>query len=115
MSPVGVSPSLRQDIVNAGLSPKNVAPVSSAGRHWKARSGQIGLRSIIKIDQRVSSAETSACHITQADGQRAPRMRERGRVELGRTRLGAELAPGGHVREGVAVPISAWHMHDRAE
>jgi len=52
--------------VKAGLSPSNVAPVCSASRHWKARSGQTGLPSIITIEARVSSAETSAFHIIQA-------------------------------------------------
>ncbi len=57
---------MRQAIVNAGLRPKNVGFVSSTSRHWNARSGYAGLPSIITIDARWSSVETSAFHIIQA-------------------------------------------------
>ena len=40
--------------------------VSSASRHWYARSGHIGSPSIITIDARTSSADTSAFHIIHA-------------------------------------------------
>ena len=51
---------------NPGLAPISVAPVSSARRHCQRMSGCSGLPSIITIDARTSSADTSAFHIIQA-------------------------------------------------
>ena len=52
--------------MNAGLRPKNVARVSSASCHWKDTSGYAGSPSIMTIEARVSSTETSAFHIIHA-------------------------------------------------
>ena len=49
-----------------GLTPMKLGWVSCASRHWKARSGHIVSPSIITIDARTSSAETSAFHIIHA-------------------------------------------------
>ena len=53
-------------MVKAGLSPKKVGFVSSMSRHWNERSGYPGLPSIMTIDARRSSTETSAFHIIHA-------------------------------------------------
>src|SRR3954452_9943679 len=62
----GCRPALRQATTKAGLRPIIVGGVSSASRHWNDTSGHTGSPSIITIDARVSSAETSAFHIIQA-------------------------------------------------
>ena len=49
-----------------GLAPISVAPVSAASRHCQRMSGCSGLPSIITIDARTSSDDTSAFHIIQA-------------------------------------------------
>ena len=49
-----------------GATPMKVGSVSSARRHWNDGSGHIGSPSIITIEERTSSAETSAFHIIQA-------------------------------------------------
>ena len=62
----GCRPALRQAMRNVGLTPIIVARVSSAKRHWKERSGHSGSPSSMTIDDRSSSAETSAFHIIHA-------------------------------------------------
>ncbi len=62
----GSTSALRHAIVKAGLRPKNVGRVCPASSHWKLRSGYAGFPSIITIDARSSSVETSAFHIIHA-------------------------------------------------
>jgi hypothetical protein len=51
---------------NAGPAPMCVGRVSSASRHWADTSGYTGLPSIVTIEARSSSVETTAFHIIHA-------------------------------------------------
>ena len=61
----GSRPALRHAIRKAGLAPMKVGRVSSATRHCQPTSGHVGSPSSITIDDRTSSAATSAFHIIQ--------------------------------------------------